>query len=139
MAQTHDVPSFSKAWSHLEVESAAEARGVFQLIRAYQDELTRSGTSDGALTLRTATLREPSGQDKLTIWYQKPGSYQLRLGVPGLVVSISESDMERIETWCLRFFEGKREALFKELMTHPTASVAASFPSLLNALTRPKS
>lgn len=139
MPLTDDVPSFSKAWSHLEVESAAEARGVFQLIRAYQDELAANGALDHSLTLRTATLREPSGQDKLTIWYQKLGTYQLRLGVPGLVVSISESDVARIEAWCLRFFDGKREALFKELMTHPTASVAASFPSFLSALKRPKS
>lgn len=139
MPQTDDVPSFSKAWSHLEVESAAEAQGVFQLIRAYQDELAANGVLEDSLTLRTATLREPSGQDKLTIWYQRLGTYQLRLGVPGLVVSISESDVSRIEAWCLRFFDGKREALFKELMTHPTASVAASFPSLLSALKRPKS
>jgi hypothetical protein len=139
MPLTRDLPSFSKAWSHLEVESAAEARGVFQLIRAYQEELAVGGDAEEALTLRTATLREPSGQDKLTIWYQKLGSYQLRLGVPGLVVSISENDMSRIEAWCLRFFDGKREALFKELMSHPTASVAASFPSLLSSLKRSRS
>ncbi len=125
--------------SHLEVESATEARESSSSSGPTRTSSAANGALEDSLTLRTATLREPSGQDKLTIWYQKLGTYQLRLGVPGLVVSVSESDVTRIEAWCLRFFDGKREALFKELMTHPTASVAASFPSLLSALKRPRS
>lgn len=109
---------------------------MFQLIRAYQDELAKRDSHEEPLILRTATLRE--GHDKLTIYYQRLGSYQLRLGLPGLVVSVSENDVSRVEAWCLRFFEGKREALFKELMAHPTASVSANFPSLLDSFRRPR-
>lgn len=139
MGQHNDVPSFSKAWNHLEVESADEARGALQIIRAYQAELEQGGHSMTPLLLRTATLREPSGYDKLTIWYQNPGTYRLRLGLPGLMVSVSEHDLGRVEAWCMRFYEGPREPLFRELMAHPTAAVTASFPSLLRALKRPNS